>query len=76
MKLTDSDIRKFQSLYIKYFNKVLSNDEARAELSLLVRQMEIVYQPITATQFDKYLIKYVNEVENNETTTTTKTTSR
>ena len=73
MKLIDSDIKKFQSLYIKHFNQVLSNDEARAELSLLVRQMEIVYQPITMTQFDKYLMKYVNEVEDNETTTTTKT---
>lgn len=73
MKLIDSDIKKFQSLYIKYFNQVLSKDEARAELSLLVRQMEIVYQPITMTQFDKYLMNYVNEAENNETTTTTKT---
>ncbi len=75
MKLIDSDIKKFQTLYIKHFNQVLSKDEARSELSLLVRQMEIVYQPITITQFDKYLMKYVNEAEDNETTTTTKTTN-
>jgi hypothetical protein len=75
MKLINSDIKKFQSLYIKYFDQVLSSDEARAELSLLVRQMEIVYQPITMAQFDSHLMKYVNEVEEDETTTQNRTTS-
>jgi hypothetical protein len=66
MKLLNSDIKQFQALYIKHFDQVLSDDEARAELALLVRQMEIVYQPITIAQFDKYLTKYVNEYENHE----------
>jgi hypothetical protein len=64
MKLLNSDIKQFQALYIKHFDQVLSDDEARAELALLVRQMEIVYQPITVEQFDKYLTKYVDEEQN------------
>ncbi|HUD07537.1 MAG TPA: hypothetical protein VMQ52_00435 [Candidatus Saccharimonadales bacterium] len=64
MKLLNSDIKQFQALYIKHFNQVLSDDDARAELTLLVRQMEIVYQPITVAQFDKYLTKYVNGNDN------------
>jgi len=61
MKLLNSDIKQFQALYIKHFDQVLSDDEARAELALLVRQMEIVYQPITVAQFETYIAKYVNE---------------
>jgi hypothetical protein len=60
MKLLDSDIKQFQALYLKHFDQVLTDDEARAELTLLVRQMEIVYQPITVAQFDKYLMRYVS----------------
>lgn len=61
MNITDSDIKKFQVLYVKYFGKKLDVSVARTELSALVRQMEIVYQPITQTQFDELLIKDVNE---------------
>ncbi len=50
MKLVESDIKKFKELYIKYFNIKLNDAEARTKLSLLVRQMEIVYQPITEKQ--------------------------
>lgn len=50
MKLLESDIKKFKGLYVKYFNIKLSDTEARTKLSLLVRQMEIVYQPITKKQ--------------------------
>jgi len=50
MKILDSDIKKFKSLYLKYFNIELSDDEARKKLPLLVRQMEITYQPITKKQ--------------------------
>lgn len=50
MQLTQDDVIKFQKLYSKHFNTSLSSDDARQQLSLLVRQLEIVYQPITATQ--------------------------
>jgi hypothetical protein len=61
MKLLDSDIKQFQSLYVKYFDQVLNEDEARAKLTLLVRQIEIIYQPITQAQYDAFVTKNVNE---------------
>lgn len=68
MKLLRSDIRQFKELYKKHFNEELADDEARRQLTLLVRQMEIVYQPITVSQFDSLLMKYVdvNESQSNE----------
>lgn len=66
MKLLDSDVRQFQKLYKKHFNEDIKPDEAREQLGLLVRQMEIVYQPITAEQLDRTLMKYVNESQNHE----------
>lgn len=64
MVLTNKDIKDFQGLYKKHFDIELDNETARFELTLLVRQMEIVYQPITVSQFDRYLAKYVNEDKN------------
>jgi hypothetical protein len=43
MKILDSDIARFQALYIKHFNIKLDKLEAMDKLSKLVRQMEIVY---------------------------------
>ena len=70
MKLLDSDLKEYQRLCKKHFGEDVSVDDAREQLSLLVRQMEIVYQPVTVAQFDSYLMKYVNEEQNNETPTT------
>lgn len=68
MNLLNSDVKQFKKLYKRHFNEEIADDEARRQLTLLVRQMEIVYQPITAAQFDKALIKYVdvNEGKGNE----------
>lgn len=52
MHLTDKDIAKFQALYKEKFDIELDKQTARKKLSLLVRQMEVVYQPITKKQLD------------------------
>jgi hypothetical protein len=52
--LTDKDIRRMQMLYWKHFGIELDKDEARMKLSLLVRQLELVYVPITAEQLQAY----------------------
>lgn len=54
MYITDKDIAEYKALYEARFGKVIDSTEARGQLSKLVRQMEIVYQPITKEQFDKY----------------------
>lgn len=54
MNITDKDITEFQTLYKARFGKDIERTEARDKLSKLVRQMEIVYQPITKEQSDKY----------------------
>ena len=52
--LTDKDIQRMQMLYEKHFGIKLDKDEARMKLSLLVRQIELVYVPITEEQLKKY----------------------
>lgn len=54
MELTEKDVAEFKSLYKKHFNIELNDFEARDKLSKLVRQMEIVYQPITKKQLKDY----------------------
>lgn len=54
MELTISDIEKFKKLYKEKFDIDLDDHEARHQLSLLVRQMEIVYQPISKQQLDDF----------------------
>ena len=48
--VTSSDIKEFRTLYQKQFGIELGTFEARTKLELLVRQMELVYQPITKQQ--------------------------
>jgi len=50
MEMTAADIRHFKKLYLKYFGMELDDMTARRKLTLLVRQMELVYQPITKAQ--------------------------
>ena len=54
MQLTKSDIAKFKKLYKEKFDIDLDDHEARHKLSLLVRQMELVYQPITKQQLEDF----------------------
>lgn len=54
MHITDKDIAEYKALYEARFGKEIDSTEARSQLSKLVRQMEIVYQPITQEQLDKY----------------------
>ncbi len=64
MKFRGSDIKKFQSLYLKHFDEVLSDDQALTELSQLIRQLEIIYQPVGVSQFEKYINKAAKEETN------------
>ncbi len=50
MDFTTADIKTFKKLYVKHFNIKLTDNLARVKLMMLVRQMEIAYQPITKEQ--------------------------
>ncbi len=52
MKITRNDIIEFSVLYKEYFNVMLTKEQAREKLSLLVEQMSHVYQPITLEQLN------------------------
>ena len=52
MDVRDGDVAEFQALYEAKFGIKLDYIEARAKLTLLVRQIEIVYQPVTQAQVD------------------------
>lgn len=45
-KITQADIKKFQTLYKRHFDVVLSDDDARAQLTLLILQIKLIYKPI------------------------------
>lgn len=53
MELSRADIKKFQELYMKHFKLKLSDSLARVKLSMLVRQVELIYQPVTNEQISK-----------------------
>ncbi len=52
MKITRKDTVEFAALYQERFNVSLSKEQARSKLELLVRQVELVYQPITIEQLN------------------------
>ena len=60
-QLTRNDIAEFKELYKKHFEIELDDNEARRKLSLLVRQVEIVYQPITTQQFRAFVERDLNK---------------
>lgn len=63
--ITDADVIEFQELYEKRFGAAIDKDEAYKKLTLLVRQMEIIYQPITRSQYEEYINEH--GVSNGET---------
>lgn len=52
MELLDTDVAKFQKLYCTSFGVELDYQSAHAKLSMLVRQAELVYKPITRKQLN------------------------
>jgi len=54
MELTDTDIAKFQRIFRKLYGIELDRDNAYRLLARMVRQVELVYQPITQEQLDRY----------------------
>lgn len=65
MKILDTDIAKFKKLYKEKFKIELDDHEARHKLSLLVRQMEIVYQPISVHGLEDLIIEDAKKGELN-----------
>lgn len=56
--ITDADVIEFQVLYEKRFGVAIGSDDAYKKLTLLVRQMEIIYQPITQSQYETFMNEY------------------
>ena len=61
--VTPTDVRKFQAVYTKTFGVDLKPFEAKAKLELLVRQMELVYPPLTEDELQSI---NVNEKTNEQ----------
>lgn len=53
MKITRNDTIEFAALYQERFSVSLSKEQARSKLELLVKQVELVYQPITIEQLNE-----------------------
>ena len=52
--LSDEQIKQFQALYKDAFGLEISKEEALSKGTKLVRLFELVYQPITKGQYNKY----------------------
>jgi hypothetical protein len=51
--ITAKDVEEFQSIYKQKFGKNIDSIMARKKLTLLVRQMQIVYKPIKKEQLEE-----------------------
>ncbi len=51
--LTEEDVKKYMTLYKARFGVDIDRDSAYTELSLLVRQFQIIYQPISQADVDE-----------------------
>lgn len=54
MQLLKTDVAKFQSIYKAKFGLEVNYKTAHKQLSMLVRQLEIVYRPITKKQLETF----------------------
>ena len=72
--LTEADVKKYQKLYKTRFGVELSRDDAHTELSLLVRQVQIIYQPITQADVNELEVK--DKENDNVNANSRKVTSR
>lgn len=50
LTISEDDVATFRSIYEKRFGAKLNEEQARKKLALIVRQMEMIYQPITSQQ--------------------------
>jgi hypothetical protein len=53
MDITVQDVLKFQALYKIRFGRDVDDRTAKRKLNMLVRQMEVIYRPITKDQLDE-----------------------
>jgi len=67
MELSTSEIRQFKQLYRTKFGIELDNKTAKYKLLKLIRQMYVIYQPITDEQLEAYKAKNENEDISDET---------
>lgn len=64
MDIKKSDVADMQRLYKEHFNIDLDYDTAYRKLTLLVRQMELIYQPITEEQVSQLKASVLAEKNN------------
>ena len=53
MLLSDEQITKFQTLYKNRFGREIGREEAYEKGAKLLRLFEIIYQPMTETEFQQ-----------------------
>lgn len=53
MDITEKDVKDFQKIYKSKFGKEIDTQTARHKLTMLVRQMAVVYQPIKKEQLEE-----------------------
>ncbi len=51
--LSDEQIKTYQTLYKNYFGKEISREEAYEQGAKLIRLVELIYKPVTETEYKK-----------------------
>lgn len=54
MRLTDADVERYRALYANKFGVELGVDDARKQLALLVRQVQIFFRPLPTVKTAKH----------------------
>lgn len=54
--LSDGQVAQFQALYKKHFNKEICREEALEQGSKLIRLIELIYKPMTETEYQQLQI--------------------
>ena len=49
--LTENEVGKFQKLYKKRYGKEISREEAYEQGAKLIRLVELIYKPMTETEY-------------------------
>lgn len=53
MQLTNNQIQRFQTFFLKHFGKEISREDAIEKGLKLVRLLELTYKPIKKSDFEK-----------------------
>ena len=63
MHISDEQVEQFRQLYFKRYGKEISREDAYEQGLKLLRLVQIIYKPITETQFETAQIERMKTIQ-------------